>query len=171
MKKIISLFVAAISLAVTANALHFGASAGYLVDGEEAYYTVRGGLTLKSTSAIIHSAELELGYSELSDSGVNLEIIPLMANYRAELTNGSRFSTYFGAGAGAARVKLGGFGVSDYDTVFAAQAFVGASFKPSTKVSLNVGIRYIWIDDATLFGFTGEIGDDVAIEAGISFKF
>lgn len=171
MKKIVSLFLIAASCAASASALNFGASAGYLVDSEDVYFAARGGLTLKATSAVIHSAELEVGYYEDSESGVTLSLMPVTLNYRAEFTNAGKFSPFVGAGAGLARVEAKGFSLKDSDTPFAVQAFAGVSYHATEAVSLNVAARYIWVDDADLFGASGEVGDDVALEVGISFKF
>ncbi|WP_438481000.1 outer membrane protein [Oleiharenicola lentus] len=171
MKKLISSLLLATGLVLSAQAAHFGASAGYLVDSEEAYYSVRGGTTLKETSAMLHLLEVELGFTEEQESGIDGEIMPLTLNYRAEFLTTGRFTPYAGLGAGVARVELEGFGFDDRDTVFAAQAFAGISFKASNSVSLNLGAKYLWLDDAELFGFNADLGDDVAIEAGLSIKF
>jgi hypothetical protein len=45
------------------------------------------------------------------------------------------------------------------------------SYQPSTATTLHLGVKYLWIDDVDLFGSSVEVGDDIAITAGVSFKF
>lgn len=157
--------------AAFASALNFGASAGYLVDSENVYFAARGGLTPKATSTVIHSAELEVGYYEDSEGGLTISLMPVTLNYRAEFSNTGKFSPFVGVGAGMARVEAKGFSLQDSDTPFAVQAFAGVSYHATETVSLNAAARYLWVDDADLFGVSGEVGDDDALEVGISFKF
>jgi opacity protein-like surface antigen len=171
MKKIISLFIAALSLAVSARAFEVGASAGYLVDSEEAYFSFRSSFTLSESTAIRHSAELELGYADIAEGSIRAELFPLFANYRAEFLNNGKFSTFLGAGAGATYVKFRSWLLRDEDITFAAQAFGGIKYRATERVSLNLGLRYLWFNDANTYRGDIEIGDDVAVEAGISFKF
>lgn len=177
MKKLISILLLGSALAASAQAsVVIGADVGYLVDAEEAYYSARLGYAFKADQALVHHVEFEVGYTEQKDSGVSGEFLPVMVNYRAETVAANRLGFYFGAGAGFARtdVSVPGSGVwtvSDSNNSFAAQAFAGVTLKASDSVSLHLGAKYIWIDDVELLGVDVDVGDDVAVTAGISFKF
>jgi opacity protein-like surface antigen len=171
MKKFISLALIAASLAVSAQALNVGLEAGYLTDAKEEYISARIGYQVRTQDTLSQELGLELGYTRQKDSGVKGEILPLTVNYRFESTAANKLGYYFGAGAGVAFVDLSGFGLSDNDTTFAAQAFTGLSYQVSDAVKLHLGLKYIWIDDVKLFGTSGEVGDDLAITAGLSIKF
>jgi opacity protein-like surface antigen len=171
MKKLVSLLLIASSLAASAQAFYLDGSVGYLVDSEEAYLAVRGGTVVKSNTSIQHSLELEIAFTEEQDSGAKGQILPVTLNYRAEFPGTGKLVPFVGAGAGVARVKFDGFGYSDSDYVFAAQAFAGLGYKASETVSLNVAARYIWLGDVELFGVEAELGDDVSVEVGVSIRF
>jgi len=84
---------------------------------------------------------------------------------------GIKLGFYGGAGLGASRIEISGWGLKDETWSFTAQAFAGLEYRATPAVSLTVGARYVWIDDATLVGITAEVGDDVAVEAGIRIRF
>jgi opacity protein-like surface antigen len=99
-----------------------------------------------------------------------------MVNYRAETTRAGKLGYYFGAGLGLARTSFSmpGSGVSmisDSASGFALQGFAGVSYQLSTTGTLHLGAKYLWIDDVDMFGSSFEVGDDVALTAGVSFKF
>ena len=171
MKKFISLALIAASLAVSAQALVVGVEGGYLTDAKEEYYTARIGTQLVTKDTLTQELGLELGYTKHKEFGVKSEIMPLTVNYRFESTAANKLGYYFGAGAGVAFTDVSGFGVSDDDTSFAAQAFAGLSYHATSDVSLHLGLKYIWIDDVKLLGTSFEVGDDLAITAGLSIKF
>ncbi len=171
MKKFVSLALVAASLAVSARALVVGADAGYLIDSEEEYISGRVGHAFASNDSLIHQVELELGYSNQKESGVKGSFLPLTVNYRAESIAANKLGFYYGIGAGLARTKVSGFGVSDSDTSFAAQGFVGLSYQVSANGAIHLGVKYIWIDDVKLLGSSIDVGDDVALSAGFSVKF
>jgi opacity protein-like surface antigen len=184
MKKLLSLALIAISLAVSARALIVGAEIGYLTDNQDAYYSGRMGWDFKSGAELSHQLELEVGYTQHSETVPFLsstataksKITPCTVNYRAETTRASKLGYYFGAGVGLARTSFSmpGSGVpsiSDSASGFAVQAFTGVSYQPSTATTLHLGVKYLWIDDVDLFGSSVEVGDDIAITAGVSFKF
>ncbi len=170
MKKFIALACIA-TLAVSAQAVILGFEAGYLIDSEEEYLSVRLGHALKSDTNLVHQIEAEIGFTDMSDAGIKGDIVPVMVNYRAETIAANKLGFYFGAGAGFARTSVSGFGVSDDDTSFGAQAFTGVNYQASETVTLHLGARYLWIDEVKLFGTSLEVGDEVAISAGISFRF
>jgi hypothetical protein len=171
MKKFVSLALISASLAVSAQALIVGIDVGYLTDAKEDYTSVRVGYPLQTKDTLTHEIDLELGYTGQKDSGIKGNFYPLTANYRFESTAAKKLGYYFGAGAGVAFTDVSGFGVSDNGSSFAAQAFTGLSYQATDTVKLHVGLKYIWIDDVKLFGTKIEVGDDIAITAGLSAKF
>lgn len=184
MKKLVSLALIATSLAVSARALVIGADLGYLTDDQEAYYSVRVGHAFKADASLSHQVELEFGYTSHSETVAPLgaplkatsKITPFTLNYRAETVRGDKLGFYYGAGLGMARssFSMPGSGVptiSDSGSSFALQGFAGVSYQASAAATLHVGVKYLWIDDVDLFGSGVEVGDDIAISAGVSFKF
>jgi opacity protein-like surface antigen len=172
MKKLIAILLLTTGLAASAQAaVIIGADAGYLVDAEEEYLSARLGYAFKANASLVHQLELEVGYSKQEDSGAEGKFIPVTLNYRAETVAANRLGFYFGAGAGFAVTDVSFAGFSDDGTSFALQAFAGVNFKASDSVSLHLGAKYLWIDDVDLFGTNVEVGDDVAITAGLSFRF
>jgi opacity protein-like surface antigen len=170
MNKLVSLALIATSLAVSARALVVGVDAGYLVDAKEEYISARLGHALKTDANLTHHAEIEVGFTRQKESGLKGDFAPVTVNYRAE-SKAEKLGYYFGGGIGFARTKVSGLGVSDSGTSFAAQAFAGLTYNVSATVALHGGVKYIWIDDVELFGVTADVGDDIAISGGISFKF
>jgi hypothetical protein len=171
MKKFVSLALIAASLAVSARALVVGADAGYLVDSEEEYISGRLGHAFASNDSLVHHVELEVGYSSQKEAGVKGSFLPVTVNYRAQSIAANKLGFYYGVGAGFARTKVSGFGLSDSGTSFAAQGFVGLSYQVTDNGAFHVGVKYIWIDEVRLLGSSYEIGDDVALSAGFSVKF
>lgn len=184
MKRFVSLALIATSLAVSARALVVAAEVGYLTDNKDAYYSGRVGWDFKTGSEMSHQLELELGYTQHSETASLLgspvtaksKITPFTVNYRAETTRAGKLGYYFGAGLGFARTSFSmpGSGVpsvSDSATGFALQAFTGVSYEISPTATLHLGAKYLWIDDVDMFGSSIEVGDDIALTAGVSFKF
>lgn len=171
MKKFVSLALLAASLAVSAKALIVGADVGYLVDGQEEYISGRLGHTFKSGDSLAHQVEVEVGYNSEKDSGAKGELIPVTLNYRAESLPANKLGYYYGLGAGFTYTKVRAFGISDNDTAFTAQAFVGLSYKLGETTTFHAGAKYIWIDNVKLFGLSANIGDDVVLSGGLSVKF
>lgn len=171
MKKIVAIALLAASSAIPAHAVIVGASVGYLTDAQDTYIAARVGGVFNSSNSINSIGEFEIGYTSDSEGGAKASILPLTLNYRAEFRSGQMLDYYLGAGAGMARTRVSGFGVSDSDSSFVAQAFAGASFRMTDNTSFDVGLRYIWLDDVKLAGQSIELGDDLAIEAGMHFRF
>lgn len=177
MKKLISLLLLSTALAASARAaVVIGADAGYLVDAEDEYFSARVGYAFKADPALVHHLELEVGYTEQKDSGISGEFVPVTVNYRGETIAAKRLGFYFGAGAGFARTDVstpgsGVWSISDSNNSFAAQAFAGVTFKATDSFALHLGAKYIWIDDVELLGVDVDVGDDVALTAGLSFRF
>jgi opacity protein-like surface antigen len=173
MKKLLTVILLSAATSAFAASPYVGASAGYLIDSEDELFSVRIGAAVAQSAGLSHNIEGEVAFSSLSESGINLDLLPVMANYRLTGPVGTqtKLGFYAGAGLGATRVKLSGWGYDDNSWAFAAQAFGGIAYNVSPKAALTVGARYLWIDDVTLGGISAEVGDDVALEVGIRFQF
>lgn len=176
MKKFITTLLVITGFAASAQAVIVGVDAGYLIDSEEEFISARVGFEVAQSNAFSHQLELELGYTDMKEGGAKGEIIPLMANYRfvAPVAE-SGWSYHVGAGLGAARVSVGGVSTGGpaklRDETFAVQAFAGVSYQLNATAAVTLGARYLWIDDVKLAGTSFKVGDDVALSAGLSFKF
>lgn len=170
MKKFLTLaFLAA--LATSANAVILGVDTGYLIDSEDAFISVRAGGVVSVNERVSHQIDLELGFTNHREIGFKGEILPLMLNYRVESRGVPGWGYFAGLGAGAARTEVSGLGLSFDDTSFAAQGFGGVKYAFTETTSLNLGLKYIWIDDVD-FGFGSfEVGDDLAVTLGFGFRF
>ncbi|QJE97313.1 outer membrane protein [Luteolibacter luteus] len=148
-----------------------GGSVGYLIDNEEAYYTLHAGLKLAESGPITHSLFLEGAYAEFDESFLTTDVIPVTLNYKLDYNINDRFSVYGGVGLGAAFVdtEVGPF--SDDSVEFTAQAFVGVGYDVTSNFQIYTGARYIWVDDSEIFNVPVDIGDDVGVELGLRFKF
>ena len=188
MKKILTIALISASLAVFASAAAVvGFEAGYLTDSKESYYSTRLGFVLKADTAVSHQLEAEVGYSEQSETistglsptstaTAKFKITPLTLNYRAEFLNTGKLSYYLGGGIGTCRnrIRFAGSGVStisDSASSTVMQVFTGINCKIADNTSVHLGLKYLWIGDTTLLGIKDNVGDDLAIMAGISLKF
>lgn len=174
-KKIVTAFLIATSLAASAQAVIIGLDAGYLLDSEEEYVSARLGVELRAAGPYSHQVEIEVGFSQAEESGAKGDLLPATLNYRFAVRGPQRVGFHLGLGAGVARTRIDGVStggpVRFSDTSLVAQGFGGLTFQVSPTATLSLGARYLWIDDAD-FGFGSvEVGDDVAITAGLSFKF
>lgn len=175
MKKFpLPLFLASV-VAASAQTLVTGLDVGYLIDADETYTTARFGWQFKANETYAHELGAEVGYARATEAGGKATLTPVTFNYRLSSVTTGNFGYYFGVGAGFARVRADGVStggpVTLRDTSFAAQGFTGLTWQASDTVALNVGAKYIWIDDVRLAGTSVEIGDDIALSAGISIKF
>lgn len=176
MKKLFITLIALSGLAASAQAaVLVGVDAGYLIDSEEEYLTARIGFEVSHANAYSHQVELEVGYSEADESGLSADLLPITANYRFVATTTERFGYHLGVGAGLARARIDGasiFGpVRLRDEALALQGFAGVNYQLAPAATLTAGVRYLWIDDVTFAGSTFEVGDDVAVSLGLSFRF
>ncbi|YCM45890.1 outer membrane beta-barrel protein [Verrucomicrobiaceae bacterium 227] len=107
-----------------------GASAGFLVDAEEDFYSIQLGKRLKEVNGLSHILFFEVGYSDLDNDGDELDLeenfnigggdsftgdadfeatfIPITLNYKLEKRLGEKFSVYGGLGAGVALIDVDG---------------------------------------------------------------
>jgi opacity protein-like surface antigen len=148
-----------------------GGSAGYLIDNEEAYYTIHGGVKLGESGPLTHSLFVEAAYAEFDETIITTDIVPVTLNYKLDYNFTDRFSLYGGVGVGAAFVdsEVGPF--SDDSVELAAQAFLGLGYDVTPNFQIYTGARYIWVDDSEIFNVPVDIGDDVGVELGLRFKF
>jgi opacity protein-like surface antigen len=172
MKKLLTLILLSAASSAFAAQPYVGASAGYWIDSEEAYFAARIGTSVAQTTGLTHNVEVEVGFTSLSGSGIDFDMLPVMANYRlVSEREQSKFGFYAGAGLGATRLDVSGFGLSDDNWGFSVQAFGGVEYKVAPKVALTAGVRYLWIDDTKFFGTSTDVGDDVGVEVGVRFRF
>lgn len=172
MKNCLTLALLSLVLAVSARAaIVTGATAGYLNESKTGYYAARLGYQFKSASPTAHIVELEVGYTTDNEIGINLDLIPVMLNYRAEIPTAEKFGVYVGAGLGETNVDVRTWWIGANDWAFSYQAFAGVTYKLSDSTKLTLGGRYLKIENVHMFGSSIEVGDDVAIEAGVSLKF
>jgi opacity protein-like surface antigen len=148
-----------------------GGSVGYLVDSEEALYSVHLGSKIAESGPASHSLFVEYGYTKDSDAFSEVETMPLTLNYKFDYQLNDRWSFYAGAGAGVSFIDARVLGFSDESAEFTAQAFAGLGFDVTKNFQLYGGARYLWIDDTTLFGRSVEPGDDVSLEVGGRIRF
>jgi outer membrane protein W len=175
MKKIILPLLLATALTASAQNFVTGADVGYLLDSEETYYSGRVGWQFKANETYAHQLELEVGHADSRYASFKADLTPFMLNYRLASVTSGNFGYYVGAGAGWARASLDGVGTTGpirlRDTVFAAQGFAGVTYRATSAVEFNVGAKYLWLDEASFPGSNGGVGDDVALSAGVSFRF
>lgn len=175
MKKLLFSFLLTTGVAVSAHAVIIGAETGYLLDSEEEYLSFRAGFELKAAGPRSHQLELEIGHTKEEESGIDGRLVPVTLNYRLQAAGSGKWGYYAGLGAGAARVSIDGASIVGpvrlRDTTFAAQAFAGVTYQAGPSTTLHLGAKYIWIDDVTLASTSFKVGDDVALQAGFSFRF
>ena len=172
MKKLLTLILLSAATTAFAASPYVGASAGYLIDLEEPFFAARIGSEVARANGLVHTMEGEVGIATEKNLGLTAHYIPVMANYRIASEFGAgQVGFYAGAGLGSARIKISGFGLDYSSWTFAVQAFGGVEYKVTDAYSLTLGARYIWIDDVDAYGSSVDIGDDVAVEVGIRFRF
>jgi opacity protein-like surface antigen len=168
--------LAALLLLTASSALaagYAGADVGYLTDSRVAFYAAHVGFDVAKSSQLVQSAEVEVGYTTDRESNIKADILPVMANYRLTFGEpGSKLGYYAAGGIGASNVKLSGFYyLHDSSWAFTLQALAGVEFKVAPNTAVKLGLRYIWIDEVKLFGYKAAVGDDLAVETGVSFHF
>lgn len=175
MKKLLIALLLTTGVAASAHAVIIGADAGYLLDSEQEYLSLRAGFEFKAVGPASHRLELEIGHTDESESSFKAELLPVTLNYRLQAAGSGKWGYYVGAGAGFARASIDGVSISGpvrlRDNSFAAQGFAGVTYQVGPSTTLDLGAKYIWVDDMTFAGSSVEIGDDVALQAGFTFKF
>lgn len=148
-----------------------GGSVGYLLDNEEEMYTLHLGMKIAGSGPITHSLFLEGAYTEVTNIGIDTDIIPVTLNYKFDYAINDAWSFYAGAGLGAAFIDSSFGPFDDSSTELSAQIFAGIGYDVTESFQLYSGMRWIWIDDSTLAGVPVEVGDDFAVELGGRFRF
>jgi opacity protein-like surface antigen len=170
MKKLITLILVLAATSTYAGTPYAGASVGYLRDSEQAFFAARVGSEVARAGGLIHSVEGEVGIGSTIDSGLRLNFVPVMANYRLTgLTAYPGLSYYAGAGAGMSRQKLTGW-VEDDAWAFALQAFGGVELSLTPSTSVTLGARYIWINNYTIANVRMDADDDIGVELGFRVR-
>jgi opacity protein-like surface antigen len=168
---LINILVLTAAVATASAAPHLGVSAGYLIDSKESLVAARAGFEAFKSGTASHQIELEVGYTSDSEFNIDLDLVPILANYRITAPLSTKMDFFGGLGLGTTRTKLSGFGLSDSGNAFTTQVFGGVAFNPSPKVAITAAARYLRIDDVELFGFKAKVGDDVSLELGLAFRF
>lgn len=171
MKTLLCSLVLLTTATVSSAAFYAGGKVGYLVDTEEALFSAQLGYNLSKGSNASHQLEVEVAHVSEREFGLKLKLLPILANYRLDVPINNKFSLHAGLGLGLTKVKISGYGQSDSDDAFTAQVFTGVSFQVTPKAALSVGVRYLDIGEAKLFTVKDDIGDDVAVELGVKFRF
>ena len=170
MKKLISLILLSAASSAFAGSTYLGTSAGYLVDSEQGFFAARIGSEVAKAGSLTHNVELEVGVGSTLDSGLRLNLVPVMANYRLTGETGQpSLGFYSGAGAGMSRQKLTGL-IEDDAWAFAFQAFAGIEVAVTPTASFTLGARYLWINNYTVANVRVPSGDDVSVELGFRLK-
>ena len=150
---------------------YVGVNAGYFIDGEDLVLATHVGGSIAQSGNVAHCIEAEILWTKASEGPVDLNIVPVMANYRAKIEVTPKVVIEVGGGLGIAFNQLDYFGQSDDDSSLAMQAFGGVHYRVSDTFGLYAGARYLRIDEATLAGITADVGDDVSLEVGVRFGF
>ncbi|WP_035613454.1 outer membrane beta-barrel protein [Haloferula sp. BvORR071] len=150
-----------------------GGGVDYMFDAEEAFYNGHFGYDFGNGSALF----LESGWMGEEQTtfpflvNIDIDIVPITLNYKYTHMFNDKFGAYAGLGLGASSVDLSAGLASDDDWVFTAQAFAGVVYKFSPSFETYAGVRYMWMDDVSLFGAKLDNLDDVGLGAGIRFNF
>ncbi len=158
-------------LPALADGSYVGVHAGYFVDGQDLALATQIGGVFARSGTIAHCGELEILWTQASEGPIDLDIVPVMLNYRMRSEVSPKLSLEIGAGLGMSFNQLSAYGDSDDDTSFAIQAMGGLLYRLSDSMGLYTGVRYLRIDEATLMGITADVGDDVSVEVGVRFGF
>jgi len=161
-----------------------GASAGYLLDNEEAFYSAHVGVDTPWTVAGAKVALfLEGAYTKPEetfeglrqfDTDVETQIIPVTLNVKFEREIVGNLSGYIGAGAGVAFVDTDShnelFGDDSInDEVFAGQVFAGVVYNVTPSFEVFGGARWIYLDDSEALQAVDN--EDFVFEGGIRYNF
>jgi opacity protein-like surface antigen len=171
MKKLLGIAFLLIASSAFAGSPYVGASVGYLTDSKVALYETRVGVDVAKTGAVTHAVEMEIGYTRVTESWVTSELIPLMANYRVTVAiKDTKLNLFCAAGLGMTDFRLKAYGTQS-DWAFSYQVLGGVEYQVSPQVSLQLGARYLWVGEASVFGITDDVGDEISIEFGFHFHF
>jgi opacity protein-like surface antigen len=168
-QKTICVFSALLMSAFVAQgSVYIGGSAGYLIDAEEPVYSGRVGVVLGTAAGIRHSIEAEMGFSSASYGIYEIDMQPLMANYRGQIDLSEILFLYAGAGAGRVSVDVEFFNSKGSGDAFAWQAFGGLGLRLTSSLSLMGGVRYFDSSEVTVR--KNKIGAENDFEFGLGMQ-
>lgn len=142
----------------------------------------------------------EVGYTETDDSGSfvdtfinppliatdalvswdgDVSVVPITLNVKFDWPLTGNLNAYFGGGLGAAYLDVdysessvfGSFNASDSNWVFTAQIFAGLDYDITSNFQVYGGARWLYFDNADVFGQSATLEDDWLFELGGRFKF
>lgn len=142
----------------------------------------------------------EVGYAEHDDSGSfvgtfinppllpsqaivswdsDVTVVPVTFNVKFDYPLTGNLNAYFGGGLGAAWLDadysensvFGAFNASDSKWIFTAQVFAGLDYDVTANFQVYGGARWIYFDNANLFGQSANLDNDWLLELGGRFKF
>ena len=183
-----------IATTLSSQAAYFGASAGYLVDNEDEIFSVQVGMVLADSANLSHNGELEIAYMNSSlevnesingmnvSAGVDIDVSPLLVNYLLRSSPENALGFYAGAGIGYSFYDISAWATDgslsyefeDSGEAFTWQLLAGLEYAFSSKASLRLGYRYVYLDDVSVSIEGEEISDsidDSVIAVGIMLKF
>ncbi|MEM9079202.1 MAG: hypothetical protein AAGC74_00740 [Verrucomicrobiota bacterium] len=152
-----------------------GGGVDYFFDTEAAYYNGHLGYDFGRKGRFSHALFVEAGWIEYDYSGADLELVPLLLNYKVEMALTESLNFYLGGGVGAAffdgesahAKKVDG----DDDSGLAWQLFAGLTYCLTDHVELYAGVRYFVTDDFELAGTPVDGIDDFALGGGVRVNF
>lgn len=150
---------------------YVGVNLGYFTDGQDAMVATQFGGVLAKAGNLSHCLEGEVLWTRASEGGVNLDLVPVMINYRLRSDLSPDFAVEAGGGVGISFNQLSYGSFDDSDNAFAFQFFGGVLYRVSQNVGLYGGVRYLNIQKTTLAGISDNVGDDASIEVGVRFGF
>jgi opacity protein-like surface antigen len=168
------------SFAASANALFVRAGVAWFEPaGDSDFDGGAGPMAAFGADFGPHTVELEVSRVEFSDSAgpfsADLEIAPVMANYRYNFDVNEKFRVGLGGGVGLAfadlEISSPVASVSDDDTVWVVAFGVRAEYTLTAAVAITGGYRIAMIDDIDVFGVSIEDNDTHVIDVGVSYRW
>lgn len=106
-------------------------------------------------------------------TGVDIDIIPITLNLKAERILIGSIKGYISGGLGYAFTNTKFFGNDDNDGGFFAQASMGLAYDVNDNWEIYGGARYLWLDQLDLGDtFNGaELDNSVGYEVGLRYSF
>lgn len=188
------LFIASVITCTCANAAYFGASIGYMVDGEDEVFSVQLGTAFSESAKVTHNIEAEIAYMNSSmemqesidgmvvEGGADIDVSPIMVNYIFKTKPENSISLYGGVGIGYSFYDLSvwasdgslSYTFDESGESLTWQVLAGVQFALSQNASIKLGYRYFYVDDVSLSIEGEEFSDSVddsVIELGVVFNF
>ena len=123
------------------------------------------------------TGDASLRFSEFDSSdnlisattGIDVDIIPITFNLKAERVLFANIKGYISAGIGYAFTRTKFLGETDNDGGFFAQASMGLGYDINENWEIYGGARYLWLDQLDIAG--SEIDNNVGYEIGLRYNF